>query len=193
MKLNLGSGQFRKVGYVNVDVYPELKPDIVHNLDVTPYPFKDDTFERIEADHVLEHLSDPFVVMREIRRIAKAGAHCSIRVPHFSRGFTHADHKRGFDVTFPCYFNRHFKGGYCGTDLTLKKVRLTWFAQLYLKRDLMPVPLFYIARFLGACIDFCANLHPYICSRIWCFWVGGFDEVSFEFIVEKNSTLPDIS
>ena len=27
-----------------------------------------------------------------------------VKVPHFSRGFTHPDHKRGFDVSFPLFF-----------------------------------------------------------------------------------------
>jgi SAM-dependent methyltransferase len=184
MKLNLGAGQFKKEGYVNVDINPELHPDIVHNLDVFPYPFKEKTFERIEGDHVLEHLKEPFKTMGELQRIAKPGAVIVIRVPHFSRGFTHTDHKRGFDVTFPYYFDPEFKGGYSGIPLKIRKVRLTWFAQPYLKKPLMPKPLFYAALMCGAFLNFFANLHPYVCSRIWCFWVGGFEEVSFEFEVQ---------
>ena len=42
--------------------------------------------------------------MREIHRITKPGGTVRIWVPHFSRGFTHAEHKSGFDVTFPYYF-----------------------------------------------------------------------------------------
>jgi len=26
-----------------------------------------------------------------------------------------------------------------------------------------------------------ANLSPALCSRIWCYWVGGFDQITFEF------------
>jgi predicted SAM-dependent methyltransferase len=68
-KLNLGSGEFLKDGFVNVDFHSISGPDVSHNLNEFPYPFEDDYFELIEADHVLEHLNDPFEVMGELRRI----------------------------------------------------------------------------------------------------------------------------
>src|SRR3989338_5028532 len=125
-KLNLGSGEFKKKGYVNVDYYSITEPDVKHDLNQIPYPFKDNEFELIEGDHVLEHLKDPFEVMKELYRISKHNALIIIKVPHFSRGFTHPDHKRGFDVSFPYYFNPKFKGGYVGYSLVAKKVKLTW-------------------------------------------------------------------
>ncbi len=73
-KLNLGSGNFPKDGYINVDLYPHLSPDVVHDLEVFPYPFKDSSFDLIEVNHCLEHLSNPFRVMKEIHRIGKDGA-----------------------------------------------------------------------------------------------------------------------
>ncbi|MBI1974865.1 MAG: class I SAM-dependent methyltransferase, partial [Parcubacteria group bacterium] len=53
-KLNLGSGAFRKDGYLNVDINPQCNPDIVHDLDFLPYPFKDDAFDLVETNHCLE-------------------------------------------------------------------------------------------------------------------------------------------
>ena len=111
-KLNIGSGEFLKEGYVNVDFYSVTKPDVLHDLSKFPYPFSENEFDLIESDHCLEHLPDPFAVMREIHRIGKNNAEVIIRVPHFSRGFTHAEHKSGFDVTFPYYFRKEFIGGY---------------------------------------------------------------------------------
>ena len=184
-KLNIGSGQFPKEGFVNVDYYSATAPDISHNLDQIPYPFEDDYFELVEADHVLEHLTDPFKVMGELRRVCANGATIRVRVPHFSRGFTHADHKRGFDVTFPYYFNPKFPPGYQGIPLVLVKMRLTWFAQPYMKKSVMPAPLVYIGQAIGFVIDFFANLSPWFCSRVWCYWVGGLEEIEFIFRVEK--------
>jgi SAM-dependent methyltransferase len=184
-KLNLGSGQFPKDGYVNVDNFSAFSPDVLHDLNQIPYPFEDDRFDLAEADHVLEHLLDPFAVMGELRRICAAGATIRIRVPHFSRGFTHADHKRGFDVTFPYYFNPKFGPGYQGIPLELVRMRLTWFAQPYMKKSVIPAPLVFLGQALGIVIDFFANLSPWLCSRLWCYWVGGFEEIEFVFRVNK--------
>ena len=184
-KLNIGSGEFPKPGYVNVDYFSNTPPDVSHNLDQFPYPFEDNSFEIIEADHVLEHLQHVFDVMRELHRISAPGGMVRIRVPHFSRGFTHADHKRGFDVTFPYYFNPKFLPGYQNFEFKLTKTRLTWFSQPYMKKSIMPHILVYTGMVLGAVINFFANLSPWACSRIWCFWVGGFEEVEFVFQTVK--------
>lgn len=184
-KLNLGSGEFLKEGFINVDYYSNSTPDVSHNLNQFPYPFENDYFERVEADHVFEHLYEPFQVMRELHRICAPGATIHIRVPHFSRGFTHADHKRGFDVTFPYYFNPKFGPGYQGVPLELVKMRLTWFAQPYMKKSVMPAILVWIGQGMGLAIDLLANLSPWVCSRIWCYWVGGFEEIEFVFRVKK--------
>jgi hypothetical protein len=64
-------------------------------------------------------------------------------------------------------------------------VKLTWFAQPYLKKTVLSKPVFYVALAAGAVIDFFANLSPFMCSRIWCFWVGGFEQIEFKFTVKK--------
>jgi len=185
-KLNLGCGEFKKDGYINVDYYGVTEPDVRHDLNLFPYPFDDNRFTLIEADHLLEHLDDPFRVMRELYRIARDGCVIRLRVPHFSRGLTHAEHRRGFDVSFPLYFDPSFRGGYQGFTLRLVKMSLRWSAQPYLKKTLLPGAVFHIASVLGGMIDFAANLSPYLCSRLWCFWVGGFEEMEFEFEVVKG-------
>src|SRR5262245_26650389 len=128
-KLNLGCGEGRKPGYVNVDWQKAVRPDVVHDLNCFPYPFPDESFDLIEASHVIEHLDRPFAVMRELHRILKSGGLLQIRVPHFSRGFTHAEHTHGFDVTFPLYFNPHFTAsGYVGCELALDGMHLRYIA-----------------------------------------------------------------
>lgn len=180
-KLNLGCGEFKKKGYINLDFSPQVKPDIIHDLNKFPYPFKDNEFDLIESDHVLEHLENPFEVMKELYRICNMGGKIIIRVPHFSRGFTHPEHKCGFDVSFPYYFNPDFKGGYSGMEFKLLKVRFTWFAQQYLKKTVLSKPTYILCKICGDIIDFFANLSPLLASRIWVFMVGGFDEIEFVF------------
>jgi len=184
-KLNLGCGEFKKEGYINLDHYLQAKPDIVHNLNKFPYPFLDNCCNLIEADHVLEHLEDPFVVMKEFHRISENCGKIIIRVPHFSRGFTHPEHKRGFDISFPYYFNPSFKGGYVGVEFKLEKMKLKWFAQPYLKKLFLSKLVYYFAITFGKVIDFFGNLSPILCSRFWCFLVGGFEEIEFHFVCKK--------
>ena len=185
-KLNLGSGEFRKEGYLNVDFGSVSNPDLEHDLNSFPYPFDADTFATIEADHLLEHLADPMHVMREIHRIGRDGCKVRIRVPHASRGFTHPQHRRGFDVSFPLYFNPEFQGGYEGVPFQLDRLRFKWFGQPYLKKTVLSGPSYYAGYLLGVLIDIAANLSPFLCSRLWCYWVGGFDEIEYRLRVVKD-------
>jgi len=184
-KLNLGCGAFKKENYINLDFCAHFKPDIIHDLNEFPYPLEDNKFELVEADHVLEHLHKPFMAMREIHRIAKNGALIIIKVPHFSRGFMHPDHKSGFDISFAYRFNSSIKQVYQGFEFEVKKIKMTWFAQPYLKKKIFSKAVFCGAYIMGSIIDFFAGLSPIICSRIWSFWVGGFEEIEFHFIVRK--------
>lgn len=184
-KLNVGCGEFRKDGYVNLDIRADVGAEIVHDLQAFPYPIPDNEFDLVEADHVLEHLSDPFRVMKELHRITKRGGVVVIRAPHFSRGFSHPEHKRGFDVSFPLYFDPRFTGGYQGVAFAVKEVRLAWFAQKYLKRATLSTFQYHAGAALGAVLSFLANLSPFACSRLWCYWVGGFEEIMFRLAVTK--------
>jgi len=186
-KLNLGCGEQKKEGYINVDWLKDLNPDIVHNLNVFPYPFNHSEFDLIEADHVLEHLDRPFDVMKELHRLLKSGGKLVIKVPHFSRGFTHAEHAHGFDVTFPLYFSDKFtKSGYFGTNFMLEKIELHWLAFYHLLPSMGYGQTFiHFLKVISDVVSFFANLNPNFCSRIWCFWVGGFDEVEFNFKAVK--------
>lgn len=179
-QLNLGCGRFPRTDHLNVDLSPLAKADLRCDLE-RPLPFADGTFSRVTADHVLEHLGSPFRVMAEIHRVLAPGGFLILRVPHFSRGFSHPEHQRGFDVSFPLYFDRNFQGGFTGTEFRLEGMRLTWFGQEELKKTVLaPVP-FLLGAWLGFFLDRLAALSPYFCSRVWCFLVGGFDEIEFRF------------
>ena len=184
-KLNLGSGEFNKEGFVNLDHRTFVGADVVHDINTFPFPFEDNSFDAVEADHVLEHINEPFRVIRELHRITASGGTISIRVPHFSRGHSHPEHVHGFDVSLPLYFNPKFKGGYEGVALGLDQMRLTWFAQRYLKHITLTGYQYAFGVAMSTVIDIFANMSPYFCSRVWCFWVGGFEEVYYVFRVTK--------
>lgn len=86
MKLNLGCGQNKLAGYVNVDREASMAPDRVMDLEVFPWPFEDDSVDEVVAKHVLEHVgADAKVFMRimqELYRVCRPGAEVKIWVPH---------------------------------------------------------------------------------------------------------------
>lgn len=86
LKLNLGSGSKRIDGYLNVDFSSECQPDIVMDLEKTPYDFADDSVSHIAMHHVLEHIgqtTETFLnIIKELYRICVNGATIDIIVPH---------------------------------------------------------------------------------------------------------------
>ena len=57
-KLNLGSGNEIKDGFINVDFKQNKGVDIVHDLNKHPWPFENDTFKEVFAENVIEHLDN---------------------------------------------------------------------------------------------------------------------------------------
>jgi hypothetical protein len=64
-------------------------------------------------------------------------------------------------------------------------MRLRWLGQPYLKKSTLSKSLFLTGSAIGGVIDFFANLSPYLASRLWCYWVGGFEEIEYRFQVIK--------
>jgi len=99
-KINLGSGREYKKGWVNVDFNIHCKPDIIHNLDDFPYPFKNNEFNKIRISHVFEHLDKPIKVLEELYRISKNKCQINIRVPYDKHpwgAWGELTHKRPFN------------------------------------------------------------------------------------------------
>jgi len=85
-KLNLGCGQNKKDGYINVDKYDSFIPEVVCDLEAFPWPFGNNYADEIYLTHVLEHLGaslDQFLsIMKELYRISAPDAKIFISVPH---------------------------------------------------------------------------------------------------------------
>jgi SAM-dependent methyltransferase len=107
-KLNLGSGLKRLDDAVNLDITPLTQPDVVHDLNVRPWPFPDKSFDEIVAYDVIEHLPNTLAVMEEIHRISADGAIVRITLPHFSssNAFTDPTHVHYFG-----WFSFHYFTG----------------------------------------------------------------------------------
>jgi SAM-dependent methyltransferase len=89
--LDVGCGSAKVAGAVGLDISPDTQADIVHDLDVFPYPIEDDRFDEILAQDVIEHVKDPIRVFEEFHRIGKNGAHVQLRTPHFSSVLAYGD------------------------------------------------------------------------------------------------------
>jgi SAM-dependent methyltransferase len=78
-------------GAVGLDISPDTQADIVHDLNVFPYPIEDNRFDEILAQDVIEHVREPIRVFEEFHRIAKQGAQIQLRTPHFSSVLAYGD------------------------------------------------------------------------------------------------------
>jgi len=81
-KLIIGSAGKPHEDAITLDIDKEHHPDVVHDLSAEPYPFEDNAFKEIVAHHVLEHLSDISVAMKELHRICMPKGLIYIEVPH---------------------------------------------------------------------------------------------------------------
>lgn len=96
--LNLGCGNNKGIGRVNVDAYGD--PDVVWDLQEFPYPWDDNSVDGIEMYHVLEHLPDWWSAFKECARILKPGGYLDIHVPDESSptALTYRDHCHVFSI-----------------------------------------------------------------------------------------------
>lgn len=86
-KLNLGCGYRKLNDHWNVDISPSCNPDEVVDLETTPWPWEDNFFEKIHAEHVLEHLGQsPRAfenIIKEMYRVSADQAEWFIVSPHY--------------------------------------------------------------------------------------------------------------
>ena len=90
-KINIGCGNKQMPGYTNLDSVALPGVDIVHDLDVYPWPLKDNEYEEVYCDNVLEHLSSIIKPMEELHRITPAGGKIKIIVPLFPSVWSFVD------------------------------------------------------------------------------------------------------
>lgn len=86
MKLNLGCGNRKLEGFVNVDMFSECSPDMVCNLETVPWIWETGSVTEVLFNHSLEHMgasSEVFLgIIKELYRVCANGAVININVPH---------------------------------------------------------------------------------------------------------------
>jgi len=83
IRLNLGCGNFPMKGFINVDQFESVHPDLL--ADATDLPYGPNSVDEIYCGHMLEHLSwdEGQAALRHWWTVLKPGAELSIVVPDF--------------------------------------------------------------------------------------------------------------
>lgn len=180
--LDIGCGKNKTPGATGMDINPKTNADVIHDLDVFPYPFPDDEFDLIIGNQVIEHVNDVMGVVAELHRIAKHGALIRLDTPHFSdiASYTDPTHRRHLTTESFAYF-------------TGKRPDFDFYSDVRLRAVRIHVTMLKLWRLLG--FEFLVNSHNRFPSlrflrRFWeqylCFVVRG-KTIFFEFEVIKNS------
>jgi predicted SAM-dependent methyltransferase len=113
--LNLGAGKSPIKDAVNHDITKHSDfISIVWDLNKLPWPWKDNSFDKIVAWAVLEHLDISLVQsMNECWRILRPGGIIALKVPYWdSEGcWNDPTHKRGYTLQSMDYFDPDTKFG----------------------------------------------------------------------------------
>lgn len=152
--LNIGCGFKKFIGAVNVDSEDCCDPDVVWDLNKTPWPFEDNEFDTIYAHHIFEHLTNWWGAFEECGRILKPGGRVEIRVPDesSSSAMAYIDHVQ----TFTAF---SFHGAHRGDGKPFRHGTNAWASKMT-----QTVPLLFISWFQ---IPF----HKYEWMRRWCPWL----------------------
>ncbi len=104
--LDIGCGIHKTPGAIGLDNNPHTAADVIHDLNVVPYPFPDDEFDLIVGNQVIEHVDDLMRVMAEVYRIARPGAIIRFDTPHYSdiASYTDPTHRRHLTTESFAYF-----------------------------------------------------------------------------------------
>lgn len=89
MKLHIGVGKAYLPGWVNLDIFSNVKCDICSHALAIPYP--QESFELIYASHIIEHLSRHLIqsALTHWRSLLKPGGVLRLAVPDFDAIVSH--------------------------------------------------------------------------------------------------------
>ena len=90
--LDFGCGNDKVKNSVGIDKIKSETVDVVHDLDIYPYPFEDNFFDLIVCKHSISHINDLKKTLSEAYRILKPGGRMLIIAPHFTSDNTYTDY-----------------------------------------------------------------------------------------------------
>ena len=123
--LDVGCGQRKLPGALGMDILADSMADVVHDAGIFPWPFKENFFDLVFLNNVLEHVADVPKTLTEVHRVTKSGGKVVIQVPYFRSVDAFADptHTHFFAFGTLDYFIKGAKwSGYKYVPFCFKKL-----------------------------------------------------------------------
>lgn len=94
LKLNVGCGRDKRVGWVNLDISEACEPDVLRDIRTQTLPWNNNHFEEVYISGVLEQVgsNDEFLfALNECHRVLEPGGQIVIVVPNAKYAIAHRD------------------------------------------------------------------------------------------------------
>ncbi len=140
IKIDLGCGRYKREGFIGVDKFAIVNPDIVCDVENEQLPFKDSSVAEIYSSHVFEHIVDIQTVMNECFRVLAPNGTITIRVPYWSSegAFRDPTHVRFFSEKTFEYWRQNSECAYYASAAPFE-IEEVWY-------ELHPSPVIKIVR-----------------------------------------------
>ena len=185
-KLEVGCGDNKRGGYLGMDMVKLDGVDVVHDMNISPWPFDDNTFNEIIFDDVLEHSKNFLGILSEVYRVSAPNATIKISLPHYSSDNMYSDptHTIFFSSRSFNYFDKsqNYKHSFYLGNVNFKVLkRYIAFREYFTHNNKRP--FFNPFKWLG--IEFLVNRVQRIYERFFC-WIIPAAELYFELKVIKD-------
>lgn len=152
--LDVGCGDAKVKGAIGIDSVALPGVDIVHDLNFYPWSIKDNSYDLIYMNNIIEHLPNPIKVMEEIYRILKPGGKVKIVTVYWNHyhSITDPQHVSFFNEYSWDFFTGKRKGYYTKSRFKIESLDLTYdaYAKAVFRNNRL---LKFLSRFLCNIVD----------------------------------------